>query len=62
MRPADGALAEIHDRVPLLIPANFASEWMTSDASAAALIDDALAQSASALAAVGARPIVSRPA
>lgn len=41
MRPAPGHLAELHDRVPLLIPKRFARDWLTAEPSAD-LIEDAL--------------------
>lgn len=43
MQPAADQIADVHDRMPLLIPAGFADEWLTSDAPAAELIDAALA-------------------
>ncbi|HEU5224052.1 MAG TPA: SOS response-associated peptidase family protein [Candidatus Lumbricidophila sp.] len=45
MRPAVPWLRHIHDRMPVLIPGTFATEWLTSDDPAPALIDAALAAS-----------------
>lgn len=41
MRPAPAHLAEIHDRVPVLIPAGFAADWLAADPGRE-LIDEAL--------------------
>lgn len=41
MQPAADSIAGIHDRMPLLIPAGFAEEWLTSAAPAGQLIDAA---------------------
>lgn len=41
MRPAPAHLASLHDRVPVLIPPAFATEWLTADADRE-LIDEAL--------------------
>ncbi|WP_259606469.1 SOS response-associated peptidase [Microbacterium neungamense] len=41
MRPAPEHLAALHDRVPVLVPASFAQEWLTEEASRE-LIDGAL--------------------
>jgi putative SOS response-associated peptidase YedK len=61
MRPATNALAKVHDRTPLLIPASFVSDWLTSDSPARELVDDALAASEDALASVTATRAVARP-
>lgn len=41
MQPAAEHIADVHDRMPLLIPAGFAEEWLTSDAPAGEMIDAA---------------------
>lgn len=41
MRPAPAHLAGVHDRMPMLIPAAFAEEWLTADADRE-VIDEAL--------------------
>lgn len=41
MRPAPAHLAGVHDRMPVLIPAAFAEEWLTADADRE-VIDEAL--------------------
>lgn len=41
MRPAPPHLADLHDRVPLLIPTRFARDWLTAEPTSE-LIDDAL--------------------
>lgn len=41
MQPAADHISNIHDRMPLLIPAGFAEEWLTSLAPAGQLIDAA---------------------
>lgn len=41
MRPAPPHLAEIHDRIPVLIPPSFAHDWLTG-AATRELIDEAL--------------------
>ncbi len=41
MQPAADHISDIHDRMPLLIPAGFAEEWLTSLAPAGQLIDAA---------------------
>lgn len=41
MRPAPERLAGIHDRMPVLIPTDFANDWLTGDATRD-LIDEAL--------------------
>jgi len=41
MQPAADQIAGIHDRMPLLVPAGFAEEWLTSSAPAAQFIDAA---------------------
>ncbi|BDZ37537.1 SOS response-associated peptidase family protein [Microbacterium suwonense] len=46
MRPAPTHLAELHDRVPLLIPSGFAIDWLTGDGTRE-LIDEALLAAAS---------------
>ncbi len=61
MRPAQDRVAEIHDRSPLLIPAGFVSEWLTSDAPTQQLVDQAVKESEAALSKVEAAPIPARP-
>ena len=46
MRPTPPHLAEIHDRMPVLIPTSFAHDWLTAAASRD-LIDEALLAAAS---------------
>ncbi len=46
MRPAPAHLAGVHDRMPLLVPASFGDEWLSSDPSAE-LLDEALHAAAS---------------
>ena len=41
MRPAPAHLAEIHDRMPVLVPAAFAADWLTAEPSRE-LIDEAV--------------------
>lgn len=41
MRPAPAHLAEVHDRVPVLIPAHFADDWLHAD-NGREVIDEAL--------------------
>ncbi|WEK60479.1 MAG: SOS response-associated peptidase family protein [Candidatus Microbacterium colombiense] len=41
MRPAPAHLAEVHDRMPVLIPTAFAQEWLTAE-SGRDVIDEAL--------------------
>lgn len=38
MQPAVGQIEQIHDRMPVLVPAGFAEEWLHSDAPAPELI------------------------
>ena len=59
MRDAPNALRSVHDRVPLLIPAEFASTRLTS--AAPDLVDQAWAESDRALAEITATPIPARP-
>lgn len=46
MRPAPPHLAELHDRIPVLVPPRFAAEWLTGDGSRE-LINEALLAAAS---------------
>ncbi|GAB3601293.1 SOS response-associated peptidase family protein [Microbacterium tumbae] len=46
MRPAPAHLVGLHDRMPVLIPATFAHEWLTSDAGRD-VVDEALSSAAS---------------
>ncbi|WP_424937319.1 MULTISPECIES: SOS response-associated peptidase family protein [Bacteria] len=43
MQPAAEHIADVHDRMPLLIPPGFTDEWLTSDAPAGEMIDAATA-------------------
>jgi putative SOS response-associated peptidase YedK len=45
MAPAPDHLAEVHDRMPVLIPAEMSTDWLTAEPGRE-LIDDALAASA----------------
>ncbi|MFF7293293.1 SOS response-associated peptidase family protein [Microbacterium sp. NPDC008134] len=46
MRPAPAHLADVHDRMPVLIPTDFAREWLTAQGDRE-LIDEALRAAAS---------------
>lgn len=46
MRPAPAHLADVHDRMPVLIPTDFAREWLTAQGDRE-LIDEALLAAAS---------------
>ncbi|MGB4135450.1 MAG: SOS response-associated peptidase family protein [Microbacterium sp.] len=46
MRPAPAHVAHVHDRVPLLIPAAFAADWLTATASRG-ILEEALLSAAS---------------
>lgn len=61
MRPAQDRHMAVHDRSPLLIPAEFVSEWLTSTAPTHELVDAALGASESVLDRVDAELIVARP-
>lgn len=61
MRPATPALAPVHDRMPLLIPAAFATQWLTTDEPPHAVIEAALAASEPELDAVTPEAISRRP-
>lgn len=61
MRPATDPLASIHDRTPLLLPAEFVSEWLTGDAEGGQLVEAAAAASERVLHDVASEPIVKRP-
>lgn len=61
MRPAPEALEAIHDRVPVLIPAEFAGAWLTSTEPARDVTAAALAASDHALARIGGTAIDARP-
>lgn len=41
MRPAPAHLADVHDRMPLLVPSSFAEDWLTGE-SGREVIDEAL--------------------
>jgi len=61
MRPAQERVTEIHDRSPLLIPASFVSEWLTSSAPTPELVEAAVRESEAVLEKVAATPISRRP-
>lgn len=61
MRPATDRLSAVHDRTPILIPASFVQDWLTSDAPSRELMDAALGESEAALERVGATPVDARP-
>ena len=55
MRPAPDGLADIHDRMPLLIPASLSHDWLTAEPTRE-IIDEAIAASDEVAARVTARP------
>ncbi|MFB4350228.1 SOS response-associated peptidase family protein [Microbacterium sp. CR_7] len=55
MRPAPDRLADIHDRMPLLIPASLSHDWLTAEPTRE-IIDEAIAASEEVSARVTARP------
>lgn len=55
MRPAPEHLAEIHDRMPLLVPASLSHDWLTAEPTRE-IIDEAIAASDEVVARVSARP------
>lgn len=61
MRPATDPLMAVHDRVPLLIPATFLTDWLTSDAPPREVVEAAVAESDRALRGVTAEPLTKRP-
>lgn len=61
MRPATGALSAVHDRAPLLIPATFLTDWLTSDAPPREVVETAVAESERMLHDVTAEAIAKRP-
>lgn len=61
MGPSTEALAPIHDRAPLLIPTDFADEWLTSDEPLHEVVGTALARSQEAQERITAAPIARRP-
>lgn len=61
MRPAIGALSAVHDRVPLLIPAAFLTEWLTSAAAPREVVETAVNESDRTLHDVTATAIAKRP-
>lgn len=61
MRPSQDRHMAIHDRSPLVIPADFVSDWLTSPAPTRELVDAALGESETALDRVAAEPISARP-
>jgi len=61
MQDSPEQLAGVHDRSPVLIPAGFVDEWLSSDAPAADLVDEALARSRAELERVSAAAMAGRP-
>lgn len=61
MRPAIGALSAVHDRVPLLIPATFLTDWLTSEAPPREVVQTAVAESERILHDVTAEAVAKRP-
>lgn len=61
MREAPSDLADIHDRMPLLIPAGFAHEWLSRLDASAELIDAALDASEQLLPRIRVRALSVRP-
>ena len=55
MRPAPAHLAELHDRMPLLVPASLSHDWLTAPASRE-IIDEAIIASDEMADRVSARP------
>lgn len=55
MRPAPDGLADIHDRMPLLIPASLSHDWLTAEPTRE-IIDEAIGASDEVAARVTARP------
>jgi len=55
MRPAPDGLADIHDRMPLLIPASLSHDWLTAEPTRE-IIDEAIVASDEVAARVTARP------
>ncbi|MCM3780067.1 SOS response-associated peptidase family protein [Microbacterium hydrocarbonoxydans] len=55
MRPAPDRLADVHDRMPLLIPASLSHDWLTAEPTRE-IIDEAIAASEEVSARVTARP------
>lgn len=55
MRPAPDRLADIHDRMPLLVPASLSHDWLTADPTRE-IIDEAIAASDEVATRVTARP------
>ncbi|MGP6172267.1 SOS response-associated peptidase family protein [Microbacterium sp. A196] len=60
MAPAPPHLADVHDRMPVLIPARMSDEWLTG-APDRGLIDHALAESAEMSERIAVKPALSRP-
>lgn len=61
MQDSPEGLAGVHDRSPVLIPADFVTEWLTSPEPARDLVAEAVSRSAELLDQVWAEPISSRP-
>ena len=55
-RSAPAHLRELHDRVPLLVPAAFAHEWLAAPDASPALLDDVMLASDELVARVSAAP------
>lgn len=51
----------IHDRAPVLIPAEFATEWLNSDQPLRNLVDNTLTRAGSMQEHIAATPILKRP-
>ncbi|MGO2682722.1 SOS response-associated peptidase family protein [Microbacterium sp.] len=60
MAPAPEHLADVHDRMPVLIPASLSHDWLTADPDRE-LIDEALIASAELAARISTAPASSRP-
>lgn len=61
MRPSQDRHMAIHDRSPLVIPADFVSDWLTSPVPTRELVDTALGESEAVLDRVMAERISARP-
>ena len=61
MQDSPGSVAPVHDRSPVLVPADFQAEWLTATAPAEELIAEAVARSTELLERVTATALASRP-
>lgn len=61
MQDSPDDLADIHDRSPILIPAGFVDEWLSSRAPVGDLVDEAVARSAGELTRIHATSMTARP-